>query len=186
MLNLADIDKSWALFLDRDGVINEEKKGDYIRNRNEFIFYDAVKNALKTLAHIFDVIVMVTNQKGIGKGLMTVTDLEDIHDYMMENIQQQGGRIDKVFFCPDLDDTSINRKPNHGMAQQAKALFPQIDFSKSIMVGNKLSDMQFGKNAGMYTVFVATTNPEIPFPHELIDARFNSLFDFAHSIPSSL
>jgi histidinol phosphatase-like enzyme len=70
------------------------------------------------------------------------------------------------------------------MAQQAKALFPQIDFSKSIMIGNKLSDMQFGKNAGMYTVFVATTNPETPFPHKLIDARFNSLFDFAHSISS--
>ncbi len=184
MLNLVNINKSWTLFLDRDGVINEEKKGDYIRNRSEFIFYETVKNAMKTFADIFGIIVMVTNQKGIGKGLMTVEDLEDIHDYMLENIQQQGGRIDKVFFCPDLDDKSINRKPNQGMAQQAKTLFPQIDFSKSIMVGNKLSDMQFGKNAGMYTVFVATTNPETPFPHELIDVRFNSLFDFAHAISS--
>ena len=182
MLNLSDIDKSWTLFLDRDGVINEEKKDDYIRNRNEFIFYETVKEAMKTLADIFGVIVMVTNQKGIGKGLMTVADLDDIHDYMLESIQQQGGRIDKVFFCPDLDDASLNRKPNHGMAQQAKALFPQIDFSRSIMVGNKLSDMQFGKNAGMFTVFVATTNPEIPFPHELIDARYNNLLEFAHSI----
>lgn len=186
MPNFKDIDKRWTLFLDRDGVINEEKKGDYIRNRSEFTFYNRVQEALKILADLFGVIVMVTNQKGIGKGLMTVADLEDIHDYMLENIEQHGGRIDKVLFCPDLDNASFNRKPNHGMAQQAKALFPQIDFSKSMMVGNKLSDMQFGRNAGMFTVFLATTNPETPQPHVLIDQRFDHLYQFAQSLSSAL
>ncbi|HEX8332242.1 MAG TPA: hypothetical protein VF622_06445, partial [Segetibacter sp.] len=58
---------------------------------------------------------------------------------------------------------------------QAKKDFPNIDFTKSIIIGNKLSDMQFGRNAGMYTIYVATTNPEVEFPHPLIDMRFNDL-----------
>jgi len=185
MIDFKTIDKSWSLFLDRDGVINEEKKEAYILHRGEFLFYDSVKEAMKMLADIFGVIVMVTNQKGVGKGLMTVADLDDIHAHMLENIQQAGGRIDKIFYAPDLDNDAVNRKPNAGMAHQAKALFPHIDFSKSIMVGNKLSDMQFGRNAGVSTVFVATTNPEVEFPHPLIDYRFNSLYGFAEAVRSA-
>ena len=178
-LNLKQIDKTWTLFLDRDGVINEEIKGSYVLHRGEFIFYENTKQALQILAEVFGIIVMVTNQKGVGKGLMSLADLEDIHLYMMEGITGAGGRIDKVFFCTDLDDNSINRKPNHGMALQAKELYPQIDFNKTIIVGNKPSDMQFGRYAGMFTVYIATTDPETAFPHELIDARFETLYEFA-------
>ena len=60
--------------------------------------------------------------------------------------------------------------------------FPEIDFSKSIMVGNRLSDMGFARNAGMHSVFLATTHPEIEFPHPSIDFRFNSLIDFANAL----
>jgi histidinol phosphatase-like enzyme len=74
------------------------------------------------------------------------------------------------------------RKPNPGMAFQAKRDFPEIDFSKTIMVGNKLSDMLFGRAAGMFTVFVATTNPETSFPHPDIDLRFESLLHFANAL----
>ncbi len=98
---------------------------------------------------------------------------------MQLHIESAGGRIDKIYYCSDLDDTSINRKPNPGMAFQAKADYPLIDFSKSFMIGNKLSDMQFGRNAGMNTVYLATTNPEVSFPHPDIDFRFNTLFEFA-------
>jgi histidinol-phosphate phosphatase family protein len=185
MINFSEIDKSWTLFLDRDGVINHEKKEAYVLNRSEFVFFEGVKDALKKVADIFGVIVMVTNQKGIGKGLMTVEDLSDIHLYMMDDVKLAGGRIDKIFYCSDLDNESVNRKPNHGMALQAQKAFPQIDFSKSIIVGNKLSDMQFGRNAGMNTVFVATTNPEVPFPHPLIDARFNDLAEFVDAVDSA-
>ena len=179
MLDFSAVDKNWTLFLDRDGVINEEKRGSYVLHRGEFIFYENVHQALKILADVFGIIVMVTNQKGVGKGLMTLADLKDVHLYMQEGITAAGGRIDKIFFCTDLDDNSPNRKPNHGMALQAKELYPQIDFTKTLMVGNKLSDMQFGRNAGMFTVYIATTNPETAFPHELIDARFETLYHFA-------
>lgn len=179
MLNFTAIDKTWTLFLDRDGVINEEQKGTYVLHRGEFIVYENVHAALKILAAIFGTIVMVTNQKGVGKGLMTVADLDDIHLYMQEGITAAGGRIDKVLYAADLDDNSINRKPNPGMALQAKQFFPQIDFTKSIMVGNKLSDMQFGRNAGMFTAYIATTNPEHILPHALMDVRYDTLYQFA-------
>jgi histidinol phosphatase-like enzyme len=68
------IDTSWTLFIDRDGVINQEKKEDYILNWNEFKFYDGVKQAMEIFNKKFGVIVVVTNQRGIGKGLMTEDD----------------------------------------------------------------------------------------------------------------
>ena len=171
-----------ALFLDRDGVINYEKKESYILNWNEFQFYGNVPSAMKIINEIFGTIVMVTNQKGIGKKLMTTDDLNYIHQNMQLHIESAGGRIDKIYYCSDLDDTSINRKPNPGMAFQAKADYPLIDFSKSFMIGNKLSDMQFGRNAGMNTVYLATTNPEVSFTHPDIDFRFNTLFEFATAL----
>jgi len=180
MIDLKDIDKSWTLFIDRDGVINHEKKDDYIRKWDEFKFYDGVLEALKILNDKFGTIVMVTNQKGVGKGVMSLVDLTEIHENMLEIIQSNEGRVDKIFFCSDLQNDSFHRKPNPGMAFQAKGDFPSIEFNKSLMVGNKLSDMGFGRNAGIHTVFVATTNPEIEFPHPSIDFRFNNLLDFAN------
>lgn len=182
MLDLKSIDKNWTLFLDRDGVINHDKDNDYIRNWNEFRFYDTTLEALAKLAPVFPRIMITTNQKGVGKGWMTLEDLTDIHTNMLREVQAAGGRIDKVYFCSDLSDDSVNRKPNPGMAFQAKADFPEIDLSKSIIVGNRISDMGFGRNAGMYTVFVATTHPETPYPDPLIDLRYDSLMDFANAV----
>ena len=185
MIDFNQIDKSWTLFLDRDGVINHEKKADYIRNWEEFKFYGGVLEALEILNKTFGVIVMVTNQKGVGKGLMTVDDLDGIHANMLASIEEANGRIDKIYYCAELDDNAHHRKPNPGMAHQAKKDFPHIDFSKSIMVGNKLSDMNFGRNANIATVFVATTNPETPFPHPSIDLRFDDLLSFATALIKS-
>lgn len=181
MFSLAAIDKTWTLFLDRDGVINYEKKEDYIRNWDEFNFYAGVPEAIASLNELFGIIVIVTNQKGIGKGLMTAKDLQGIHDPMLQSIEKSGGKIDKIYYCPDLADDSPNRKPQPGMAFSAKADFPEIDLSKSIMVGNRMSDMKFGKNAGMRTVFLATTHPDTPYPDLMIDLRFNLLVEFAEA-----
>lgn len=179
MINFDSIDKTWTLFLDRDGVINGERKDEYVLRLQDFILFDGVLQALKILNEIFGVIVIVTNQKGVGKGLMTLNDLYAIHQHMMEQIESHHGRIDKIYYCTDLDNDSPNRKPQPGMAYQAQKDFPQIDFRKSIMTGNKLTDMQFGRAIGSKTVFIATTDPETPFPHPLIDTRFDSLLGFA-------
>jgi D-glycero-D-manno-heptose 1,7-bisphosphate phosphatase len=176
------IDENWTLFLDRDGVINHDKDNDYIRNWEEFRFYDTTFNALHLLSARFKKVIVVTNQKGVGRGLMSLADLQNIHSHMQSEIEAAGGRIDRIYFCSDLSDDSINRKPNPGMAFQAKKEFPEIDFQKSIIVGNRISDMGFGRNAGMHTVFLATTHPETPFPNELIDQRFHDLLAFAQSL----
>jgi D-glycero-D-manno-heptose 1,7-bisphosphate phosphatase len=110
---------------------------------------------------------------------MTLEDLNGIHDLLLEEVRKVGGRIDKIYFCSDTDNDSPNRKPNPGMAFQAREEFPDIDLAKSMVAGNRLSDMEFGRNAGMHTIFIATTHPEVPFPDERIDARFDSLFAFA-------
>ncbi|HWB94955.1 MAG TPA: HAD-IIIA family hydrolase [Puia sp.] len=179
MLNLQKIDASWTLFLDRDGVLNVEKHDSYIFHYGEFSFYEGVLEALKRCAAVFGKIVIVTNQRGVGKGLMTVADLQDIHDKMVAEIVLAGGRVDRIYFADSLDNAHPLRKPQPGMAYAAVRDLPGIDLSRSLMVGNNISDMEFGRNAGMYTVFVRTTNPEQALPHVAIDMAFNSLHDFA-------
>jgi D-glycero-D-manno-heptose 1,7-bisphosphate phosphatase len=104
MLDLKTINNSWTLFLDRDGVINHEKHEDYILHKDEFRFYEQVTAALTILNKIFGVIVMVTNQKGVGRGLMTEDALHEIHDLMLDTIRNAEGRIDKVYYCAELDN----------------------------------------------------------------------------------
>jgi D-glycero-alpha-D-manno-heptose 1-phosphate guanylyltransferase len=181
-LDLSIVDNTWTLFLDRDGVINHEKKEDYILNWDEFRFYDGVKESFHHLAKKFGRIIIVSNQRGVGKGLMTETELRDIHLNMQNEIESAGGRIDHIYYCTSLDNKHPDRKPNPGMAFHARSFFIEIDLDKAIIVGNKLSDMQFGRNAGIYTVFAATTNPETPFPHPDIDLRFDSLADFTKAL----
>ena len=182
MFDLNAIDNCWTLFLDRDGVINFERNNDYVKAWEEFKFYDESIKALPLLAAKFTTIVIATNQKGVGKGIMTEESLQTIHHNMVNEIVNLGGRIDHIFYCTDLDNESINRKPQPGMALQAKEKFPSIDFTKSIMVGNRTSDMEFGRNAGLHTVFLATTHPETAYPNPLIDYRFNHLLEFANAI----
>ncbi len=182
MLNLSNTNNNWTLFLDRDGVINHEKDNDYILNWNEFKFYDGTIEALAILRPLFKKIFLVTNQKGVGKGLMQLADLENIHHNMLQAIRAKDGDIDHLFFCADLDSDSPNRKPNPGMAFQAKEIYPDTNFAESIMVGNRISDMAFGRNAGIYTVFLATTHPEVEFPNPQIDLRFNNLLEFAQAV----
>lgn len=159
-LNILDIkdriltEKNWTLFLDRDGVINKRIVGDYIKKPEEFEFLPGVLDAMKLFAGMFKRIIIVTNQQGIGKNLMTEEDLKKVHHFMLNEIVAAGGRIDAIYHSPFLSaENSPFRKPQIGMALKAKEEFPGIDLGKSIMVGDSFSDMKFGKNAGMITVF---------------------------------
>ncbi|MBK5273040.1 MAG: HAD-IIIA family hydrolase [Bacteroidia bacterium] len=181
-LNLKAIDKRWTLFIDRDGVINHEKKDDYILNWREFEFYDGVKEAIHQFSNKFGKIIVISNQRGIGKGLMTEHDLSSIHHHMEKQIENAGGHIDKIYYCTSTDNKHPDRKPNPGMFFRAKKDFPEIDLSRSVMIGNKPSDMQAARNAGIYSIFIKTTNPTQPLPHPDIDLAFNSLIDFAKAL----
>ena len=168
------IDNNWTLFLDRDGVINVERNNDYVYNPDQFKFYDNVLETLATCHKLFKHIIVVTNQRGIGRGLMSEENLKSVHNYMLQEINKNHGRIDGIYYAPDRNDDAPNRKPNTGMAMNAKEDFPTIDFEKSIMVGNNISDMEFGKRINMKTVFVNTTQQQSA-DHPLIDFDLKDL-----------
>ena len=174
-------DNTWTLFLDRDGVINEREDGGYITKVEDFSFVPGTIKAMEKLNNVFGRIVVVTNQAGIGKGLMTEKQLQKVHAHMMKTIDLLDGRIDKIYHCPDKPDSnSPNRKPETGMALQAKADFPEIEFSRSVIVGDSLSDMELGARLGMVKVFIdgKGEDPSVWKP----DFQFESLKDFAANL----
>jgi D-glycero-D-manno-heptose 1,7-bisphosphate phosphatase len=174
-----NIDNTWALFLDRDGVINKKIENDYVKHWIEFEFLEGTLDALKALENLFGRIVVVTNQQGIGKRVYRTEDLELIHKNMLYELSYAGGRIDKVYFSPYLDsEKHPTRKPGTGMALQAKKDFPEIDFTKSIIVGDSMSDMEFGRALGMKTVFIS----EKEIKDERIDFNFKSLLGFVEAL----
>jgi histidinol-phosphate phosphatase family protein len=178
------LEEKWSLFIDRDGVINTRIIDDYVKTPSEFNFIDGTLEAISIFTKIFYPIVVVTNQQGIGKGLMSIEDLNLIHNKMNSDIIAAGGKIDKVYFCPDLANSgSKNRKPEIGMALQAKVDFPEIDFNKSIIIGDSLSDMKFGKNTGMKTVFIGNEETRLA-NKDIIDYTFSSLIEFGKELVS--
>lgn len=153
--SLKEIDNTWTLFLDRDGVINDRLIDDYVKTLAELKIIEGVPEAIKKFSQIFGRIVVVTNQQGIGKGRMTADDLEIIHGYMNNLFKEYGGEIDKFYFAPQLASEGHNdRKPGTGMGLKAKKDFPEIDFSKSLMIGDSESDIAFGMNLGMTTILL--------------------------------
>ncbi|HUZ58913.1 MAG TPA: HAD-IIIA family hydrolase [Hanamia sp.] len=179
--NLKNIDSSWTLFIDRDGVVNDEKHLDYIHTWEEFQFYKGVKEAFQIFNKKLGHIIMVTNQRGVAKGLTKLKDLQLIHKNMKKEIKEAGGRIDKIYVCSEMEST--NRKPNPGMGLQALKDFPKIDLSKSMMVGNTLSDMQFGRNLGVkINIFLPTTRKDVDLKNVNIDMVFNDLISVAEAL----
>ncbi|MBP9070361.1 MAG: HAD family hydrolase [Bacteroidia bacterium] len=170
-----NINKDWTLFLDRDGVINKKLDNDYVKHWMEFEFEKDVVSNFNKLNEVFGTVVVVTNQQGIGKGVYTKEDLELIHNNMLYELKYHKGIIDKVYYSPYLaSENHETRKPNIGMALQAKRDLPQIDLTKSIIVGDSMSDMEFGRTAGMRTVYIS--NKKVTDPK--IDLQFNSLSEF--------
>lgn len=175
--NISPVDKSWTLFLDRDGVINTRIENDYVKTPDEFHFLPSAVEAIVTFSALFGKIVVVTNQQGIGKGIYSHEDLASVHQKMLREVESAGGHIDAVFYAPQLaSENSPMRKPGIGMAIAAKEKFPEIDFAKSIMVGDTASDMEFARAAGMKFVFCCADELHGG------DQRFSSLAAFASYI----
>lgn len=172
------------LFLDRDGVINERLPNAYVQKTEEFKFAKGCLDIFFKLNEIFDRVFIVTNQQGIGKEFMTEEDLSRIHLHMKTELEKAGGHLDGIYHCPDLVTAIPNgRKPNPSMAFQAKKDFPEVDFSKSIMVGDSISDMYFGKRLGMETILIKSNPDQVEKSSMLIvDQEFDSLFEYANSL----
>ena len=171
------------LFLDRDGVINKRIVGDYVRNLSQWQWLPQSEEAVAVLSHHFERIFVITNQQGIGKGYFSMENVQEIFAFMAENIAPKGGKIDGFYCCPHLKtDNCTCRKPQIGMALQAQKDFPEVDFSQSMIVGDSISDMEFGRNSGMKTVFITTDFVPKENQLHLIDEMYESLWEFAEKI----
>ena len=147
-----------TLFLDRDGVINQKLEGRYVTNFNEFVFVKNSDLAIRKLHKIFKRILIVTNQQGIGKGIMTEDDLNLLHLQMQRKLNPDFDLIDKIYFCPCLEGDSCNcRKPKTGMLEEAKLDFPEIIIKNSFLIGDSDSDIEAGNQFGLKTVKVNET-----------------------------
>lgn len=182
VVSLKEMDKSWTLLMDRDGVFNHDKVGSYVFHPDEFVFYDGALEATRIITEKFGRIIVTTNQRGVGRGLMTLEELKVVNDKLQRVVAENQGRIDHVYSATALSDLDPIRKPNPGMAFLAKRDYPDIDLSRTVMIGNNPSDMQFGRHAGLYTVYLTTTNPPYELPHEDVDWQFESLAAFAKSL----
>jgi len=185
-MNLSDlmIDSGWTLFLDRDGVINTRILGGYVQKWEQFEFLPGVPEAFKKLSQVFSRIIVVSNQQGIGKGLMTEKELDTLHRKMISEIESQGGRIDRIYHSPHLEEEgSVNRKPNVGMALKARKDFPGLNFKRSVMVGDSISDMIFGKRLNMVNIFISQDMNQVRKNPSCIDFVFPDLTSFAEAVP---
>ena len=177
MSALPRIDAHWTLFLDRDGVLNRRLVGDYVKRPGEFVWLPGVLPALRLLTPRFGRTVVVTNQQGVGKGLMTQGDLDVIHGKMRQQAAFEHARIDAVYACTALAAAGdARRKPGTGMALEARADFPAIDFARSVMVGDSPSDMSFGESLHMTCVGIGARSGMPP------ERRFDNLWDWTQSL----
>lgn len=144
-----------TLFLDRDGVLNRHLPGDYVRTPAMWEWMPGVLEEFPRWAGKFRRIVLVSNQRGVGKGVMSDADLSRIHAGMMADILAAGGRLDLALYCTAVEADDPRRKPNTGMFREAQQLFPEIDAKSSVMVGDSPSDAAFAGNCGMQFILLS-------------------------------
>ena len=166
-----------TLFLDRDGVINIRKPGKYISRWMDFHYTEKALLAIVECSKIFQRIIVVTNQQGIGKQLMTEEALISIHTQLLKDVAEKGGNIAAIYYCPHLANTGCDcRKPNIGMGRKAVEDFPDINFSQSVMVGDSRSDMEFGHRLGMQNILILGKGEYVP--ESLFAFACDNLWDF--------
>lgn len=143
------------MFLDRDGVINQNR-ADYVKRWEEFRFLPSAIPALRALAASPFLVVVLTNQSAVGRGLMTMEAVEEINRRMCGEVAAAGGRIDAVYCCPHLSEDGCScRKPLPGLFLQAANDWG-IELDASYCIGDKVSDMEAGRSAGCRGILVLT------------------------------
>ena len=145
-----------TIFLDRDGVINENLNNDYVKRWDEFKFLPKAKEAIKILTDADWSIIIISNQAGIGRGIVSAQAVEKINTRMIDEIERCGGKVKAVYYCPHRPDENCEcRKPKPGMLLRAAREFG-IELSKSYLIGDSITDIQAGAQAGCTTVLVKT------------------------------
>lgn len=173
----------WCLFLDRDGVINRRIVGDYVRNWQDFEWLPGAPLALKKLWEWAPYLVVVTNQQGIGKGLMSFDDVVNIHQHLRSEIAADGVVIDEFAVCPHLASADCAcRKPRPGLVLDWLGRHPEVDPSLSVIAGDSLSDLELARNVAAAVGGCASISIGGAEPAAIADASFDSLLDFALTV----
>lgn len=174
-----------AVFLDRDGVINKNRN-DHVKTWAEFEFLPGVLDALRDLAMLDVVVIVITNQGAIGRGLTTFEAVDDIHARMILAVQRHGGRIDDVIYCPHLPSAGCAcRKPQPGMLIAAAKKW-QIDLAQSFLIGDADTDILAGRAAGCYTTLVLTGRASVQVAEKLYVPFVQDLSEAVSSIKQVL
>jgi D-glycero-D-manno-heptose 1,7-bisphosphate phosphatase len=176
-----------TVFLDRDGVLNEKMpEGCYVTRWEEFQMLAGVPEAIARLNRAGLLVIVVSNQRGVARGLYTPADVEAIHAVFQHELQSHGAQVDAFYFCPHDKCSCICRKPLPGMFEQAVAQFPQIEATSSVMIGDSLSDMEFGRRLGMKTIFIEVSpeqqRPGAETARTLADFCCNALSDAVEAL----
>jgi D-glycero-D-manno-heptose 1,7-bisphosphate phosphatase len=179
----------WCLFVDRDGVLNRRIEDDYVRNWADFEWLPGALGAMARLSRWAPYVVVVTNQQGVGKGLMSVGDLDTIHERMAEDVASAGGRLDAVLACPHLAELRCAcRKPRTALAEGWLAVHPGVAAEHCVVVGDSWSDLAMGRvltrGQGTCVWIDDGTNATEPLPTP--DARFASLAELAGFVDATV
>ncbi|MCV0400959.1 MAG: HAD family hydrolase [Nitrosopumilus sp.] len=145
--------KNKAIFLDRDGVLNK-KREDYVKSIKELEIFPNIQKVILELKKRGFLIIVITNQSVINRGIITIKELEKIHLTIQKYLEEEKTKIDKFYFCPHRPNENCDcRKPKPGLILEAINEF-SIDASKSWMIGDSITDIQAGKKAGCKTIFL--------------------------------
>ena len=175
--------REWCLFLDRDGVVNRQIVGDYVRNWQQFEWLTGAIEAVSVLRGWAPHLVVVTNQQGIGKGLMDAADVAAIHRNMQTDIGIGGEAIEAFQVCPHLESSGCRcRKPKPGLVLDWLDRHPRIDGSLSIVVGDSATDIELARRVATTTGGCASVHIGDSGFRLDADASFESLWDFAVAV----
>jgi heptosyltransferase-2 len=170
----SEIRQNIAVFLDRDGTLNEDH--GYVTSPEQLVIFSGVPEALARLNKMGFQVILVTNQSAIGRGLLTIHDLQHIHQKLADILRAHGGHIDEVYVCPHHPDEGCAcRKPQVAMIKQAAERF-SLDLSQCFFVGDKCSDLEAAHKAGVTGVLVLSSG----YSEAAIKARDNGKFPIAH------
>jgi len=181
------------VFLDRDGVLNEKMpEGQYVTSWADFHLLPGVPQAIAQLNRAPLRVIVVSNQRGIALGLYSSADVLSIDANFRLTLQEADAHIDGFYFCPHDKQECNCRKPLPGLFEQAVAQFPSITAETSVIIGDSLSDVEFGRRLGMLTIFIegdpTSQKAGAHTAAELADLRFPSLAEAANYLtnPQSL